>query len=154
MKKIVRLEKSKSLAFINDIGEIQVFKEKLLFKELSIGILHSDMKKLERQAALKSFRDGKLKMLIATDVAARGLDIQGVTHVVQIDSPKDITQYVHRAGRTGRMGANGTVISLVTEREERELKRYCRELNTSLHKRVFYQGQIVDEKQRAQKLKR
>jgi superfamily II DNA/RNA helicase len=154
LEKIVRLEKSKSLAFINDIGEIQVFKEKLLFKELSIGILHSDMKKLERQAALKSFRDGKLKMLIATDVAARGLDIQGVTHVVQIDSPKDITQYVHRAGRTGRMGANGTVISLVTEREERELKRYCRELNTPLHKRVFYQGQIVDEKQRAQKQKR
>ncbi|WP_413302913.1 DEAD/DEAH box helicase [Bacillus sp. 1P10SD] len=148
LEKIVRLENSKSLAFINDIGEIQVLKEKLLFKELSIGILHSDMKKLERQAALKSFRDGKMNMLIATDVAARGLDIQGVTHVVQIDSPKDIAQYVHRAGRTGRMGANGTVISLVTEREERELKRYCRELNVPLEKRVFYQGKIVDEKQR------
>ncbi|MGG3564983.1 DEAD/DEAH box helicase [Neobacillus rhizosphaerae] len=149
LEKIVRLENSKSLAFINDIGEIEVFKEKLLFKELSLGILHSDMKKLERQAALKSFRDGKMKMLIATDVAARGLDIQGVTHVVQIDSPKDIAQYVHRAGRTGRMGANGTIISLVTEREERELKRYCRELNVPLQKRVFYQGKIVDEKQKA-----
>jgi superfamily II DNA/RNA helicase len=154
LEKIVRLENSKSLAFINDIGEIQVFKEKLLFKDLSIGILHSDMKKLERQAALKSFRDGKMKMLIATDVAARGLDIQGVTHVVQIDSPKDIAQYVHRAGRTGRMGANGTIISLVTEREERELKRYCRELNVSLQKRVFYQGQISEENQRVQKQKR
>ena len=154
LEKIVRLENSKSLAFINDIGEIQVFKEKLLFKDLSIGILHSDMKKLERQAALKSFRDGKMKMLIATDVAARGLDIQGVTHVVQIDSPKDIAQYVHRAGRTGRMGANGTVISLVTEREERELKSYCRELNLPLHKRVFYQGQISEENQRVQKQKR
>ncbi|MEH7301396.1 DEAD/DEAH box helicase [Neobacillus drentensis] len=154
LEKIVRLANSKSLAFINNIGEIQVFKEKLLFKELSIAILHSDMKKLERQAALKSFRDGKLKMLIATDVAARGLDIQGVTHVVQIDSPKDIAQYVHRAGRTGRMGANGTVISLVTEREERELKSYCRELNVPLHKRVFYQGQISEENQRVQKQKR
>jgi len=154
LEKIARLAKSKSLAFINDIGEIQVFKEKLLFKELSIGVLHSDMKKLERQAALKAFRDGKMNMLIATDIAARGLDIQGVTHVVQIDSPKDISQYVHRAGRTGRMGANGTVISLVTDREERELKRYCRELNLPLHKRVFYQGQIVAEDQRNQKLKR
>jgi superfamily II DNA/RNA helicase len=148
LEKIARLENAKSLAFINDIGEIQVFKEKLLFKELSIGILHSDMKKLERQAALKSFREGKLKMLIATDVAARGLDIQGVTHVVQIDSPKDIAQYIHRAGRTGRMGADGTVISLVTEREERELKRYCRELNVPVDKRVFYHGQIVEEEQR------
>jgi superfamily II DNA/RNA helicase len=154
LEKIARLEKSKSLAFINDIGEIQVVKEKLLFKELSIGMLHSDMKKLERQAALKDFRDGKMKMLIATDIAARGLDIQGVSHVVQIDFPKDITQYVHRAGRTGRMGANGTVISLVTEREERELKRYCRELQIPLHKRVFYQGNIVAEEQRQQRLKR
>ena len=154
LEKIARLEKSKSLAFINDIGEIQVVKEKLLFKELSIGILHSDMKKLERQAALKDFRDGKMKMLIATDIAARGLDIQGVSHVVQIDFPKDITQYVHRAGRTGRMGANGTVISLVTDREERELKRYCRELQIPLDKRVFYQGKIVAEEQRQHKLKR
>jgi len=154
LEKIARLANSKTLAFINDIGEIQVFKEKMLFKELSIGVLHSDMKKLERQEALKAFRDGKTKMLIATDIAARGLDIQGVTHVVQIDFPKDISQYVHRAGRTGRMGANGTIISLVTEREERELKRYCRELNVPLHKRVFYQGQIVAEEQRIQKLRK
>ncbi|MCM3726254.1 DEAD/DEAH box helicase [Neobacillus cucumis] len=154
LEKITRLENNKSLAFINDIGEIQVFKEKLLFKELSIGILHSDMKKLERQAALKDFRDGKMKMLIATDIAARGLDIQGVSHVVQIDFPKDITQYVHRAGRTGRMGADGTVISLVTEREERELKRFCKELQIPLDKRVFFQGKIVSEDQRHQKLKR
>lgn len=148
LEKIARLENAKTLAFINDIGEIQVFKEKLLFKELSIGILHSEMKKLERQAALKSFRDGKMKMLIATDVAARGLDIQGVTHVVHIDFPKDLTQFVHRAGRTGRMGAEGTVISLVTEREERELKVYCRKLNLPLYKRIFYKGQISAENQK------
>jgi superfamily II DNA/RNA helicase len=148
LEKIVRIENAKTLAFINDIGEIQVFKEKLLFKELSIGILHSEMKKLERQAALKAFRDGKMKMLIATDVAARGLDIQGVTHVVHIDFPKDLTQYVHRGGRTGRMGAEGTVISLVTEREERELKVYCRKLNIPVHKRIFYKGQISAENQK------
>lgn len=147
LEKIARLEEIKALAFINDIGEIQVFKEKLHFKDLSIGILHSEMKKLERQASLKDFRDGKIKMLIATDVAARGLDIEGVTHVVQIDFPKDITQYVHRAGRTGRMGANGTVISLVTEREERELKSFCRQLEIPVHKRIFYKGLISEEQQ-------
>ncbi|MGX6444774.1 DEAD/DEAH box helicase [Neobacillus sp. K501] len=151
LEKIARLENVTSLAFINDIGEIQIFKEKLLFKELSIGILHSDMKKLERQAELKAFRDGKMKMLIATDVAARGLDIQGITHVVHIDFPKDIAQYVHRAGRTGRMGADGTVISLVTDREERELKRYCRELDVPLNKRIFYKGQIAVEEQKARR---
>lgn len=153
LEKIVRLEGSKSLAFINDIGAIQVFKEKLTFKELSIGILHSEMKKLERQAAMKDFRDGKMKMLVATDVAARGLDIQGISHVVQIDFPKDITQYVHRSGRTGRMGANGTVLSLVTEREERELKRFCKELKLPLQKSVFYKGQIIAEEERGQKMR-
>ena len=151
LEKIVRLENIKALAFINDIGEIQIYKEKFNFKELSTGILHSDMKKLERQAELKAFRDGKTKMLIATDVAARGLDIQGVTHVVHVDFPRDIAQYVHRAGRTGRMGADGTVISLVTEREERELKRYCQELNVTPNKRIFYKGQIAEPEQKARR---
>ncbi|WP_026573170.1 DEAD/DEAH box helicase [Bacillus sp. UNC438CL73TsuS30] len=151
LEKIARLEGIKALAFINDIGEIQVFKEKLHFKELSVGILHSDMKKLERQATLKAFRDGKMAMLIATDVAARGLDIQGVSHVVHIDFPRDIDQYVHRSGRTGRMGANGTVISLVTEREERELKRFCRELKVPVHKRIFYKGQIAEQEEKVRR---
>ncbi|MDP4164230.1 MAG: DEAD/DEAH box helicase [Bacillota bacterium] len=148
LEKIVRLEKVKVLAFINDISEITMLAAKLQYKELSAGLLHSELKKLERQASMKDFRDGKLKMLIATDVAARGLDIQGVTHVVHIDLPKDINQYVHRSGRTGRMGADGTVISLVTDREERELKQICRELGVSLEKRVFYKGQIVAEEDR------
>ncbi|MGG1396616.1 DEAD/DEAH box helicase [Bacillus salipaludis] len=151
LEKIARLEGIKALAFINDIGEIQVFKEKLHFKELSVGILHSDMKKLERQATLKAFRDGKMAMLIATDVAARGLDIQGVSHVVHIDFPRDIDQYVHRSGRTGRMGANGTVISLVTDREERELKRFCRELKVPVHKRIFYKGQIAEQEEKVRR---
>lgn len=151
LEKIARLEQSKTLAFMNDISELQVLKEKLKFKELSVGILHSEMPKIDRQAILKAFRDGNIKMLIATDVAARGLDIHGITHVVHIDLPKDLQQYIHRSGRTGRMGADGIVISLVTEREERELKKYCRELNISLHKRVFYMGKIVEEKQRIRK---
>ncbi|MDF2789477.1 MAG: helicase [Neobacillus sp.] len=151
LEKIARLDNIKALAFINDIGEIQVLKEKFNFKELSTGILHSDMKKLERQAELKAFRDGKTKMLIATDVAARGLDIQGVTHVVHVDFPRDIAQYVHRAGRTGRMGANGTVISLVTDREERELKKYCQELNVTPNKRIFFKGQIAEPEQKVRR---
>ena len=143
LEKIARLEKSKSLAFINDIGELEIFNQKLGFKDLSVGILHSDMKKLDRQSTLKSFRNGEIGMLAATDVAARGLDIEGISHVVNVDFPKDLAQYVHRAGRTGRMGANGIVISLVTEREERELKRFCKELKVLLHKRIFHKGQIA-----------
>lgn len=144
LEKIARLDGIKALAFINDIAEISVAAAKLNYKELSVGFLHSDLNKVERQRALKAFREGEIKMLIATDVAARGLDIQEVTHVVHLDFPKDITQYVHRSGRTGRMGASGTVISLVTEREERELKRFARELEIPVQKRIFYKGQITD----------
>jgi superfamily II DNA/RNA helicase len=145
LEKVARLEKIKALAFINDITEVSFVATKLNYKDLSVGLLHSELDKIERQAALKAFRDGKLKMLIATDVAARGLDIQGVTHVIHLDFPKDLSQYVHRSGRTGRMGAIGTVISLVTDREERELKTFCRKLDISLYKRVFYKGQISEE---------
>jgi superfamily II DNA/RNA helicase len=146
LEKVARLEKIKALTFINDITEVSVAATKLNYKDLSVGLLHSELNKMERQNALKAFREGKLKMLIATDVAARGLDIQGVTHVVHLDFPKDISQYVHRSGRTGRMGASGTVISLVTDREERELKGFCRKLEIPLHKRIFYKGEIVEGK--------
>jgi superfamily II DNA/RNA helicase len=151
LEKIARLSEIKALAFINDISEVSVAAAKLNFKELSVGLLHSDLTKMEREKALREFRSGKLSMLIATDVAARGLDIPGVTHVVNIDLPRDITQYVHRAGRTARMGASGMVLSLVTEREERDIKRFCRDLKVPVDKRIFYKGQISEEQEQVRK---
>lgn len=151
LEKIARLPEIKVLAFINDISEVSVAAAKLNFKELSVGLLHSELSKMEREKALREFRSGKLSMLIATDVAARGLDIPGVTHVVNIDLPRDITQYVHRAGRTARMGASGMVLSLVTEREERDIKRYCRDLKVPVDKRIFYKGQISEDQEQVRK---
>ncbi|MDF2038162.1 DEAD/DEAH box helicase [Cytobacillus oceanisediminis] len=143
LEKISRLEDIKALVFVKDIGNLTVMAEKLDFKKISSSTLHSDLSKFDRQKAIKNFRTGKTNMLIATDVAARGLDIKGVTHVVHFDFPKDINQYVHRSGRTGRFGASGTVISLVTEREERELKKMAKELGLTAEKKVMRGGQIV-----------
>ncbi|WP_077210850.1 DEAD/DEAH box helicase [Bacillus dakarensis] len=143
LEKISRLDEAKSLVFIKDIGNLTVASEKLTFHEIETAVLHSDLNKDKRKNALKNFRTGKVNMLLATDVAARGLDINGVTHVVHYDFPKDIEQYVHRSGRTGRFGADGTVISIVTDREERELKKICRELGIEVEKRVFYKGSIT-----------
>lgn len=148
LEKIGRLDNIRGLAFINEIAEISYVSEKLVFKDISVGVLHSDLKKDDRKSALKNLKSGKIKLLISSDVAARGLDIQDVTHVVHVDFAKDITQYIHRSGRTGRFGADGVVISLVTEREERELKRYCHELNIPLAKKVFFGGQIINENDR------
>ncbi|MGN7175746.1 RNA helicase [Paenibacillus sp. FSL R5-0490] len=143
LEKISRLEDIKALVFVKDIGNLTVMAEKLDFKNISSSTLHSDLTKFDRQKAIKNFRTGNTNMLIATDVAARGLDIKGVTHVVHFDFPKDINQYVHRSGRTGRFGAGGTVISLVTEREERELKKMAKELGLTAEKKVMRGGQIV-----------
>jgi superfamily II DNA/RNA helicase len=71
------------------------------------------MAQVAREKALKKFRDGKLKVLVATDVAARGIDVEGVTHVVNYSCPEDEKTYVHRIGRTGRAGATGIAITFV-----------------------------------------
>ena len=144
LEKISRLEGMKGLAFINDIGELTVIGEKLKYKDIQVGMLHGESNKVDREKALRKLRSGKSPLLLATDVAARGLDIKGLTTVVHVDLAANNDQYVHRSGRTGRAGADGTVISIVTEREERELKKIARELDIPLVKKELYQGKIVD----------
>jgi len=144
LEKISRLKSLKALVFVKDIGSLTVIAEKLHFKQIKASVLHSGLDKIERQKALKEFREGKTSLLIATDVAARGLDIQGISHVVHYDFPKDFNQYVHRSGRTGRFGASGIVLSLVTEREERELKKYAHELGVSVEAKRFHAENIVN----------
>lgn len=146
IERLVKTIPMKALAFVKDIGNLSVLGEKLTYKGIELGLLHSDSKKADREAALKNFRTGKIDLLLATDVAARGLDIENLTHVLQFDLPKDMTQYVHRAGRTGRLGASGTIISIVTEREERELKKIAKELNIKLEKKVLYKAELVNER--------
>ena len=144
LEKIARLDGTKSLVFIKDIPNLIIAAEKLKFKDIHVGQLHSELNKQDRQRYLNKFRDGNSEMLLVTDIAARGLDIKGVTHVVHYDFPREQDQYVHRSGRTGRFGAEGTVISIVNEREERDLKRFCKALNITPVQKEFYGGKIVD----------
>jgi ATP-dependent RNA helicase DeaD len=83
--------------------------------------IHGDMNQMERDRVLKRFREGQSDLLVATDVAARGLDIDSVTHVINYDIPWDVEQYIHRVGRTGRAGRKGDAITLVEGRERRLL---------------------------------
>ena len=84
--------------------------------------LHGDMNQAERDRVMRKFRDGQADLLVATDVAARGLDIETVTHVINYDIPWDVEQYIHRIGRTGRAGRTGDAITLVSGRERQQLK--------------------------------
>lgn len=84
--------------------------------------LHGDMSQSQRDAVMRKFRDGGIDVLVATDVAARGLDISGVTHVFNFDMPQDVDSYVHRIGRTGRAGMSGIAATFVTPREIGQLR--------------------------------
>ncbi|MFS0891836.1 DEAD/DEAH box helicase [Peribacillus frigoritolerans] len=83
--------------------------------------IHGDLSQAKRLSVLKKFKDGNIDVLVATDVAARGLDISGVTHVYNFDIPQDPESYVHRIGRTGRAGKHGIAITFVTPRERGQL---------------------------------
>ncbi|WP_108670455.1 DEAD/DEAH box helicase [Peribacillus acanthi] len=146
LESIARLPHMKGLVFMKDIGEITLTLSKLGYKDLTAAALHSESKKSDRERAMKGFRKGEYPILLSTDVAARGLDIKGLTHVVHFDIPRTIEQYTHRSGRTGRAGAEGTVISIVTPQEERDLKRLVNKLGIDLTKKVFFKGQIADER--------
>jgi superfamily II DNA/RNA helicase len=81
-----------------------------------------------RQRALRQFEAGKTAVLVATDVAARGLDLDDITHVINFDPPEDHKGYVHRTGRTGRAGRNGTAITLVLPEQQADTSRAARRL--------------------------
>ena len=90
-------------------------------KKFSVEELHGDLTQQQRNFVLKKFREAELQILVATDIAARGLDIEGVTHVISYEVPRDVETYIHRIGRTGRAGESGTAITLVAPNETEKL---------------------------------
>jgi ATP-dependent RNA helicase RhlE len=94
----------------------------------SIEIIHGDRSQSQRSAALKSFATGRSRILVATDVAARGIDISNIAHVVNYDLPNGSDDFVHRIGRTGRAGANGVATTFVTPLEKGDARKLEREL--------------------------
>ncbi|MES1150073.1 MAG: DEAD/DEAH box helicase, partial [Bradyrhizobium guangdongense] len=103
-----------AIIFCNRKREVAVLHKSLQKHGFSVGALHGDMDQPARMAALDQFRKGELPLLVASDVAARGLDIPEVSHVFNFDVPHHPDDYVHRIGRTGRAGRSGTAISIVT----------------------------------------
>jgi superfamily II DNA/RNA helicase len=93
------------------------------------GALHGDMPQVTREKVMRQFRKGKLDVLVCTDVASRGLDIAGLSHVINYDTPEDDRAYVHRIGRTGRAGAAGVAVTFVAWNEEETAELIRRRLD-------------------------
>jgi ATP-dependent RNA helicase DeaD len=101
-------------------------------KNLDVKALHGDMSQGSRDGVMIAFKDHRVKLLVATDIAARGLDVEHVTHVINFDVPNSSETYVHRIGRTGRVGRTGRAITFVTPAEREEIGRIERDVNTKI----------------------
>ena len=101
-------------------------------KGLDVKALHGDMSQGARDGVMISFKDHRVRLLVATDIAARGLDIEHVTHVINYDVPASSEVYVHRIGRTGRVGRTGRAITLVTPAQREEIDRIERDVKTTI----------------------
>ena len=111
-----------AIIFCRTKREVDTLTEALESRGYSAAAIHGDISQAMREQQLRAFRDGRAELLVATDVAARGLDIPDVSHVINYDIPDDADAYVHRVGRTGRAGKSGEAITLVTPREFRLMR--------------------------------
>ncbi|MDP2958670.1 MAG: DEAD/DEAH box helicase [Longimicrobiales bacterium] len=122
------------LVFTRTKAGADVLEARLEREGVSADVMHSNRQMKERTRALDRFATGKVRVLVATDIAQRGLDVEGISHVVNYDVPLDPEDYVHRIGRTGRAGATGTAVTFVTATDLGALKTLEHRLGRSLEK--------------------
>ncbi|WNQ12766.1 DEAD/DEAH box helicase [Paenibacillus aurantius] len=144
LRRLVRHYNPRSaIVFINETEGVAEVLAKIRYVGLTIEGLYGDAGKQDRARVMNGFREGRFQLLLATDVAARGLDIPEVTHVINLDLPMDADHYVHRAGRTGRMGRQGTVLSLAANRERSLIEKFAKTLGIPIEEKEMYSGEVV-----------
>jgi ATP-dependent RNA helicase RhlE len=121
-------EEGLSLVFVRTKRGADRLSQKLARRGVVVVAMHGDMAQSQRERALASFRDGNATTLVATDVAARGLDLEAISHVINFDPPEDDKGYVHRVGRTGRAGRSGRGSTLVLPEQQADVSRVAARL--------------------------
>ena len=145
--KLLETEKiNKSIVFCRMKREVDRVAEHLQALGFNASGLHGDLEQIDRESIIKAYRRGETKIMVATDVAARGLDVKDVTHVFNYHIPFDPQSYVHRIGRTGRAGKSGQAITLVTTEEFRELQRIQKEVGVEMKLATLQGGNGIDTK--------
>lgn len=145
LRRLLRLVNARSsIVFVNTLEKVDEIVEKLTYHHLECRLLHRDASKEERALTLQKFRTGEVPVLIATDVAARGIDIPGIECVVHFDPATDADAYIHRSGRTGRMGAAGLVFSIITPQERFILDKFAKKTGILIEPKELSFGALVD----------
>ncbi|WP_346862686.1 DEAD/DEAH box helicase [uncultured Draconibacterium sp.] len=135
------------IIFCRTRAETKDVADKLMQDGYNADALHGDLSQAQRDHVMARFRGKHLQMLVATDVAARGLDVNDLTHVINYNLPDDPEVYVHRSGRTGRAGKQGVSITLIHMREKGKLKQVERSINKPFVKKDVPSGKVICEKQ-------
>ena len=135
------------IIFTRTKAEAQEISEKLTREGYDIDALHGDLSQQQRNKVMDEFREKTLQLLIATDVAARGIDVQGITHVINYELPDDVEVYTHRSGRTGRAGKTGVCMSIAHSREIGKIRQIERMVQVPFHKLEIPSGKDVCRKQ-------
>ena len=128
--RILDIDRPKAIIFCQTKKMVDILEERLKELRYKVEAIHGDMPQPKRERVIKDFKEDKVDILIATDVAARGLDIDDISYVVNYDMPEDVDTYIHRIGRTGRAGKEGVAISFITSEEEYLIKEF--ELRTGM----------------------
>ncbi|WP_235070354.1 DEAD/DEAH box helicase [Turicibacter sp. TJ11] len=142
-KLIVAEEPTRALIFVNQNDSMQEIAEKLNFHKKETFMMRGNIKKEERKRALDAFRNGSIRLLISTDLTARGLDIPEVTHVIHLDCPANPNEYLHRAGRTARGYQSGKSICIITEKELSTLKKYQKKFKITFDEMTVSHGKFI-----------
>jgi len=132
----------RAIVFVHRNDKAEEVADKLKFHKLKVVDISGSLDKFQRKQALDEIRSGKAQVLLASDIAARGLDIKGVTHIFNLDVPAQSSAYLHRVGRTGRAGSRGYAVTLLGPREVKMAKRYERELKIEVNEADLYDGVI------------
>lgn len=146
LRKLSHIKDFRALVFFNQIKTLNYVAARLRHEHVSVAVLGGNQRQTEREKALRMFRKRQLKLLLTTDVVARGLDIEKLPTVVNYDLPTNPLTYVHRVGRTGRQGEPGMVINFGNDHDLRDLKKLLADTDYTLKPIYFYHNQLIDER--------
>lgn len=145
LRKIIVAENpKKAIVFVNSNEDIEMTTAKLNFHSKDCFAMSGHISKEDRKLAIESFRNGKIKVLVSSDVTARGLDVEGVTHVFHLDLPLKLNEYLHRSGRTARGNNNGISVAIATVKQLNIIRKYEKEFNIKFEEKKVYGGKILD----------
>lgn len=145
IRKLIHATKTKkAIVFTHRNETAEDLAARLHHHKVAVADLHSTYGKEVRKQAMQDFRSGKATVMIASDVAARGLDVQGITHVFNLDMPSKGKDYLHRVGRTGRAGTQGVAVSVLVRPEVRLVRQFERDLGISIREVILREGQMLE----------